>query len=551
MEADGLDSLSVYDKEIKILLTKQSVSSVFREEQTRVKKNISKYQGFQDLMERYHEYAQSYEGVIPYMYLDSRGYPTIGCGHLIGFGWKKDSFWGEPIVRELVRTLEQQITDKNLESDPGFKKFDFPEEVNRFLQLSKDDYINLYKVTCVCYGFLDVQKLGKEGDFEQVNETHLRLRIKEANTPNKHQPQESSLDRVHRILNSIRKTPVKDIDEALFKAYTLLLGISVKLKARQKKLERSGNNPFGGSKFYNFNNLNIKVPDNQDNPPSSSSERLDYSKKYYKTFLEEYVGVPLGAPYRGLDQYPEFTPTFKLPKLPNNDKEALLKNRCKEFRGTFKRDLVVAHYHGQDENKEQSYQWWTPALWANREQTDEDIHNAFGLLKEWEKKGGVKTKVVIARIPAGAEVTFLHGKANEQLSTNKTEKRSGGSEQYCFCNFDPQWIIEERPMPVGHGYNNLVMKANEIEELTKRDIFLKIAELDARLDLRRFPPIVQLALLDLAFNMGANGINKHVIKAAINEQWDLLVSNPKWYEREGMPARNTQVQNWFKEAAKG
>lgn len=507
MKADGLEDLSF--PQIQDLL--DACRSQFQQEQGRINKNIAKYQNFQKLMETYHKYVQPYEGVVPYMYLDSQGYPTIGCGHLIGFNWlkKHHHFWQNSEVKGLLHKLTQQIKVKNLSVDPNFQHLGYPEDISQFLELSRDDYLALYRVGCVCYGFLDVQKMGKEEAFDQVNDTHLRLRIKEDNAPDKHNPQKSSMDKVRQRLSSARKNSVKDIDEALFKAYTLLMGFSLKLKTRQDFLKKSANNPFGGSGFYNFNNFNAEPSTTHGLQNSSSSGRFDYSHNYQESSSD-----------------------FKPESL-------------KEFNGTFSKDLVVIHYHGEGED--QTYKWFTPALWANQMQTLEEVLDRLALLKAF----GDKTHVIVAKIPRGEKVRFLHGKAAPQSDSKTRESLHGGHEQYRFHSFDPKWIWGKRKIPVGHGYNNLVMKVDKIEELAERDIFLKIAELDARFNfqLKLFPFSAQLALLDLAFNMGAGGISKHVVEAALGGHWDLLASNPGWYHRENAEIRNKQIQKWFVEAA--
>ncbi len=509
MAIDELADLSFQNEQFQNLI-KPNESS-FKQEKERIKKCIKKAQensGFRELMKSFQPHVQPYEGAIPYLYIDSNGYPTIGCGHLIGFGWTTN-FWTHPVVQELEKQLQKQIDQQDLKKKADFQNIHFPEDIDQFLKLSSDDYLQLYKIPCVCYGFLDTQSIGEKQVFEQCNDSGLRKRIKEANSPNRHNSKESALDRVRKVLQGVKKTPLKEMNQAIFSAYTQLIGLSIKLRVRQKSLGKAKNhNPFGGASFYTFNNFNTQDSLISKQSKSDSDKRFDYSKDYAACASE-----------------------FKDPP--------------KEFNGTLKKDLVVIRYHGDSPN--QTYRWVTPALWANQHQTLKEILEKAAILKSY----GEKTHVVVIKIPAGAQVRFLHGKAKAQTDIQTGEERSGGIEQYCFYDFDPKWIWGTNEIPVGYGYNNLILTTDKIEKLETEDIFQKIFELNFRCEkhLGQFPLSAQLALLDLAFN---GAIDKKMIEEAIEHKWEMLASNPKRYHHDD-PAykdRDKQIQNWFLEAAK-
>lgn len=135
--------------------------------------------------------------------------------------------------------------------------------------------------------------------------------------------------------------------------------------------------------------------------------RLDYSRNYY-----------------------ESTPCFV--------------NSPREFIGTLSRDLVVVNYHNSSPlGQGRKFAWAMVPAEANHLLTLDEVRNHAALLTKFQDY----THVSIARIPAGEQVRFLHGRAAQQVDASVNEFRPGGGVQYRFFDFDPRWIVDTRELP--------------------------------------------------------------------------------------------------------
>ncbi len=155
-----------------------------------------------------------------------------------------------------------------------------------------------------------------------------------------------------------------------------------------------------------------KAPIEMAAPPKASNyqlkpHRIDYSKEY-KEAAKEFVRPP------------------------------------KEFSGTLQKDLVLVNYHSDSPlSANRSCSWATVPAEANNLRTMEAVKDQLALLNSW----GDRSHVSVARIPAGEQVRFLHGRAGQKMDPLTHEARPGGGVQYRFFDFDPKWIVETRPLP--------------------------------------------------------------------------------------------------------
>ncbi len=119
----------------------------------------------------------------------------------------------------------------------------------------------------------------------------------------------------------------------------------------------------------------------------------------------------------------------------------------KEFNGKFSQDVLLARYHDAS-SKKSSHNWWMPISQGNKMHTMDEVMDRTALLSRWCDRSHVS----VARIPAGAPIRFLHGKAQMKIDTATGETRPGGGVQYRFEDFDPNWVVETRPLPASR-YN--------------------------------------------------------------------------------------------------
>jgi hypothetical protein len=119
--------------------------------------------------------------------------------------------------------------------------------------------------------------------------------------------------------------------------------------------------------------------------------------------------------------------------------------KTKSFAGILENDLVVVQYHSNAPvGQGRSLNWWIPAAQANEFSTVEAVKDGVALLSSW----GERTHVTVARIPSGESLRYLHGKAKSQSSTSTSEFRPGGALQMRIKDFNPDWIIETRELPI-------------------------------------------------------------------------------------------------------
>jgi hypothetical protein len=139
-----------------------------------------------------------------------------------------------------------------------------------------------------------------------------------------------------------------------------------------------------------------------------SGQRLDYSRGY------------LGEKYNFIDHAP------------------------KEYNGPLSKPLRIVSYHSEKKIGDgRSLKYWTPLQEGNALHTIDAVKDRFALLNEW----GPRTHVSVAEIPAGTNVTFLHGRAILKEAELLSELRPGGGIQYCFKDFDPSWVKSTLEVP--------------------------------------------------------------------------------------------------------
>lgn len=116
------------------------------------------------------------------------------------------------------------------------------------------------------------------------------------------------------------------------------------------------------------------------------------------------------------------------------------------------------------------------------------------------------------------------------------------------------------------GANNLVIKDEKIESMAKEMIKEKIKQLRSYLPTKEgvpgfdgYPFSIRLALLDMAYNMGANkllntpaskGGFEQFTKLVKSQQWQKIVETKHYFRRDVSQERNDFVKKCFKEASK-
>lgn len=218
----------IYDDLIKITEDHQSAydTELKRRNKLASEDNLKKYD---KLLKEFHEFAKAYEDEIRYMYIDSNFYTTVGCGHLLGFS--TFSFWTSEEAKDVLANLKTQIDTDKLSTADTFKKIDSPDSLDSVLNVTSDDYLKIFKTKYVSFGFLDT----KNFDFKKKTATELEEQINEPNTYQK----------------------------TVLKAYVRLLGWGLKLRARQKSLNRTTINPFKGTSFYKLEENSLVIDNEQ------------------------------------------------------------------------------------------------------------------------------------------------------------------------------------------------------------------------------------------------------------------------------------------------
>jgi hypothetical protein len=231
----------ISDKTYKELMRLSEIhQNDYDAEVTRRNKHASDQQlaKYTTLIEEYYIFAKNYEDIIPYMYLDSSYYFTVGCGHFLGFD--KFDFWTSKEAKDVLENLIKQIESEKLEMNSSFKDLPLPVDVDAFLNVSEEDLLKLFKTKYVSLGFLDTKSLKyktSEGK-RDIGQNFFFLNENEINNP-------------QLFLTTVLTTYVK------------LLGLAVKLKARQQKLNRDIKNPFKGLSFYTTGENSLVLNDEQ------------------------------------------------------------------------------------------------------------------------------------------------------------------------------------------------------------------------------------------------------------------------------------------------
>ncbi|MCX6991399.1 MAG: hypothetical protein NTX49_10140 [Chlamydiae bacterium] len=136
-------------------------------------------------------------------------------------------------------------------------------------------------------------------------------------------------------------------------------------------------------------------------------------------------------------------------------------NKPKEFDGVLAKDLVVARFcGGTDTITGYNCTWFTPITYLNSLATLEEVMESAAILSRF----GERNRVIVARIPAGSKVQFLHGRAAPQVDSVSGEIRSGGIVQYQFKDFDPAWVKDVRSLntpPASSHFGPLVKAPTE------------------------------------------------------------------------------------------
>lgn len=92
-----------------------------------------------------------------------------------------------------------------------------------------------------------------------------------------------------------------------------------------------------------------------------------------------------------------------------------------------------------------SLSWWTSVDQAEAFRSVDDVHEALALLPEW----GRRDAYAVARVPEGADLGFLEGRAAPQMQPGTGRVFDGQGQQLLLEHFDTDWVVE---MPVdGRG----------------------------------------------------------------------------------------------------
>ena len=118
------------------------------------------------------------------------------------------------------------------------------------------------------------------------------------------------------------------------------------------------------------------------------------------------------------------------------------------FHGKITEDLYLINYH--DKNKviglgkgKRTLTWATHLEVGNRLPSTKEIHQHLALVDpDW----GVRNSYSIIKIPAGEQVTFISGKAKDQISDATGEAFRGIGYQVRFRDFNEKWIIETKDL---------------------------------------------------------------------------------------------------------
>jgi hypothetical protein len=116
-------------------------------------------------------------------------------------------------------------------------------------------------------------------------------------------------------------------------------------------------------------------------------------------------------------------------------KESFADGTASVHAGPLDHDLILVQY--SDKAGGGSYKWWTSTYDANNMPTVKDVMDKLALEPSW----GNRDAASVAHVPAGTDVTVIHGEAKPQITT------PGGGQQYRFRDFDPRWIVKTRPLP--------------------------------------------------------------------------------------------------------
>lgn len=207
--------------------------STHKEKYEKIKKdnanNLSKVTGYEGVMEEFYQFLMESENNIPHLYLDSKGYPTVGCGHLLGFDWK--DFWEEKEVQKLIEKLKKQVKDQNLTQDKRFQNFTYPEHILEFFTLEDEEIATLFNIQAVSFTFLEALDLSfRVSSGEKVSKS--------------------------KILNL--SPGLFAHEQRVFDVYSYKLKLALFFYVRQSVLNRAANNnPFSGTAFYHKEHNNL------------------------------------------------------------------------------------------------------------------------------------------------------------------------------------------------------------------------------------------------------------------------------------------------------
>jgi GH24 family phage-related lysozyme (muramidase) len=88
-----------------------------------------------------------------------------------------------------------------------------------------------------------------------------------------------------------------------------------------------------------------------------------------------------------------------------------------------------------------------------------------------------------------------------------------------------------------------------IDALLDKDVWQRVRALRARLPYDGYPEPVQLAVFDMAYNLGLAGFEKYEKLRAALDRGDWLAAADECHRRGISEARNARTAAWFREAA--